>query len=78
MGFGEYDGTLDKAEKRVGQFTGCPAMLPAALIRDGLKVLREVVRYRLEHARNDFPHPRIRISKLQREGTEQAIIVHID
>ena len=43
-----------------------------ALSRDGLKVLRKVVRDRLEHARNDLLHPRIRISKLQRKGTEQA------
>ena len=72
MGFGQYDGTLDKAEKRVGQFAGCPALLPGAPSRDGLKVLCKVIRDRLEHARNDLLHPRIRISKFQREGTEQA------
>jgi hypothetical protein len=52
MGFGQYDGTLDNAEKRVGQFAGCPGLLPGAPSRDGLKVLRKVVRDRLEHARN--------------------------
>ncbi len=72
MGFGQYDGTLDNAEKRVGQFAGCPGLLPGALSRDGLKVLRKVVRDRLEHARNGLLHPGIRISKLQRKGTEQA------
>ena len=29
MGFGQYDGTLDKAEKCVGQFAGCAGLLPA-------------------------------------------------
>ena len=72
MGFGQYDGTLDNAEKRVGQFARCPGLLPGALGRDGLKVLRKVVRDRLAHARNGLLHPGIRLRKLQRKGTEQA------
>src|ERR1700748_393200 len=72
MGFGQYDGTLDEAEGGVGQFTGWPGLLPGVLSRDGLKVLRKVVRDRLEHFRNDLLHPRIRFGKLQRKGTEQA------
>ena len=72
MGFGQYDGTLDKAEKRIGEFAGWRRLFPGALSRNGLKVLREVVRDRLEHARNGLLHPGIRISKLQRKGTEQA------
>jgi hypothetical protein len=72
MGFGQCDGTLDKAEKRVGQFAGCPGLFPGALSRAGLKVLRKVVRDRLEHALNGLLHPRVRISKLQCKGTEKA------
>ena len=72
MGFGQYDGTLDKAEQRVRQFAGCPGLLPGALNRDGLEVLRKVVSDRLEHSRDGLLHPGIRISKLQRKGTEQT------
>ena len=57
MGLGQYDGTLDNAEKRVSQFAGCPGLLPGALSRDGLEVLRKVVRDGLEHARNGLLHP---------------------
>ena len=41
-----------KAEKRIGEFAGWRRLFPGALSRNGLKVLREVVRDRLEHARN--------------------------
>ena len=33
MGFGEYDGTLENAEKRVGKFAGWRRLLPGALCR---------------------------------------------
>ena len=72
MGFGEYDGTLDNAEKRIGESAGLRCLLPGALIGDWLEFLREVVRKRLEHARNDLLHPGICIGKLHREGTQQA------
>ena len=72
MGFGEYDGTLDNAEKRIGESAGLRCLLAGALIGDWLEFLREVVRKRLEHARNDLLHSGICIGKLHREGTQQA------
>src|ERR1700722_20732586 len=72
MGFGQNNGTLEKTKKRVCQFAGCPGLLTSALGCDGLKVLRKIVRHRLEHARNGLLHPGIRISKFQSKGTEQA------
>ena len=72
MGFGEYDGTLDNAEKRIGESAGLRCLLAGALIGDWLEFLREVICKRLEHARNDLLHSGIRIGKLQREGTQQA------
>jgi hypothetical protein len=50
MGFGEYDGTLDNAQKRIGEFAGFRCLLVGALIGDWLEFLREVVRKRLEQA----------------------------
>jgi hypothetical protein len=50
MGFGEYDGTLDNAQKRIGEFAGLRCLLVGALIGDWLEFLREVVRKRLEQA----------------------------
>ena len=72
MGFGEYDGTLENAQKRIGQSVGLRRLLVGALIGDWLEFLREVVRKRLEHARNDLLHSGIRIGNLHREGTQQA------
>ena len=63
MGFGEYDGTLENAQKRIGEFAGWRRLLSGALSRDWLKFLREVVRDRLEHARNGLLHSGIRIGK---------------
>jgi hypothetical protein len=67
MGFGEYDGTLNNAEKRIVEFAGRRRLLPGAPSRDWLKVLRKVVRDRLEHARNYLLRSGIRIGKLQRK-----------
>jgi hypothetical protein len=61
MGFGEYNGTLENAQKRIGELVGCRRLLPGALSRN-----------RLEHARNGFLYSGIRIGKLKREGTQQA------
>ncbi len=72
MRFGQDDGTFDNAEQRVGQLAGGSGLFSGALSRDGLKVFRKVVRYRLEHAGNRLLHPSIRIRKLQGEGTKQA------
>jgi hypothetical protein len=48
MGFGEYDGALDGTEKGI--------LLPGTLSRDWLKFFREVIRDRLEQARNGTLH----------------------
>src|SRR5205823_3456564 len=73
MGFGQNDGTLEKAKQRVGQFAGGRRLLAGALSRDeGLELLREVVRDRLEHARHGLLHAGIRVGKLQRKGPQQA------
>src|SRR5580698_5603425 len=72
MSFSEYDATLDNAEKRIGEFAGFRCLLPGALICDWFEFLGEVVRNRLEHARNNLLHSGICICKLHREGTQQA------
>ena len=72
MGFGEYDGALDSAKKGIRKFAGCRSLLPGELSRDGLKFFREVVRDRLEHARDGFLHAGIRLRELLREDTQKA------
>ena len=58
--------------RSVGESAGLRCLLAGALIGDWLEFLREVICKRLEHARNDLLHSGIRISKLQRKGSEQA------
>jgi len=65
MGLGEYDGTLDSAEKGIGKFACRRCLFPGALSRDWLKFFREVIGDRLEHVRNGLLHSGIRIGKLE-------------
>src|SRR5215472_8288916 len=72
MGFGEYDGTLDSAEKHIGKVAGCRGLLPCALSRNGLKLFGEVVGDRLERARNGLLHSGICLGELERKRTQEA------
>src|SRR5262245_35027775 len=72
MGFGEYGGALDSAEKGIRKFAGCWSLLAGELSRDGLKLFREVARDRLEHARDGFLHAGIRLGEFLRENTQKA------
>jgi hypothetical protein len=65
VGFGEDDGTLDGAEKRIGKIAGCRGLLPRPLSGDGFKFFGEVVGDRLEHARNGLLHSGICLGKLE-------------
>ena len=72
MGFGEYEGALDSAKQGIGKFAGCRSLIPGELSRDGLKLFREVVGDRLEHARDGFLHAGICLSEFLREDTQKA------